>query len=106
MLHCSRLLTACRPSWTQIKLYVLNVRYKTDEISRRKCLDGTGCGAYCMCPIGNIDPQILTIHDELLQVEFGQPRDLLQKDNGILRALVDESGDKESLYAMTRQGLN
>lgn len=33
-------------------------------------------------------------------VEFGKPNDLLQIDKGILRFLVDESGDKENLYAM------
>ena len=34
------------------------------------------------------------------KVEFGAPKDLLQNEKGILRALVDESGDKENLYAM------
>jgi len=33
-------------------------------------------------------------------VEFGKPVDLLQNEQGILRSLVDESGDKENLYAM------
>lgn len=35
-----------------------------------------------------------------MQVEFGKPRDLLKNVNGLLRALVDESGEKEALYAM------
>ena len=34
------------------------------------------------------------------QVEFGKPADLLENEKGMLRALVDESGDKEELYAM------
>lgn len=34
------------------------------------------------------------------QVEFGKPSELLQNEKGMLRALVDESGDKEKLYAM------
>lgn len=34
------------------------------------------------------------------QVEFGKPSELLQNGKGMLRALVDESGDKEKLYAM------
>ncbi|KAI9061280.1 P-loop containing nucleoside triphosphate hydrolase protein [Trametes sanguinea] len=33
-------------------------------------------------------------------VEFGKPGELLQKENGLLRSLVEESGDKEHLYAM------
>ncbi|KAL1938254.1 hypothetical protein VTO73DRAFT_11898 [Trametes versicolor] len=33
-------------------------------------------------------------------VEFGKPSELLQNEKGLLRALVDESGDKEKLYAM------
>ncbi|PCH33304.1 hypothetical protein WOLCODRAFT_135046 [Wolfiporia cocos MD-104 SS10] len=33
-------------------------------------------------------------------VEFGAPRDLLKNEKGKLRALVDESGDREALYAM------
>ncbi|KIJ62235.1 hypothetical protein HYDPIDRAFT_176581 [Hydnomerulius pinastri MD-312] len=33
-------------------------------------------------------------------VEFGTPLELLQNENGKLKALVDESGDKDILYAM------
>ncbi|OSD04848.1 P-loop containing nucleoside triphosphate hydrolase protein [Trametes coccinea BRFM310] len=33
-------------------------------------------------------------------VEFGKPSELLQKENGRLRSLVEESGDQEHLYAM------
>ncbi|KAF9809989.1 hypothetical protein IEO21_07181 [Rhodonia placenta] len=32
--------------------------------------------------------------------EFGKPSDLLSIEGGLLRALVDESGDKDKLYAM------
>ena len=34
------------------------------------------------------------------QVEYGPPTELLRNENGLLRALVDESADKELLYAM------
>lgn len=34
------------------------------------------------------------------QVEFDTPKALLKNPNGMLRALVDESGDKEKLYSM------
>ena len=33
-------------------------------------------------------------------VEFGKPSELLRLEKGKLRALVDESGDREKLYAM------
>ncbi|KAI0768312.1 P-loop containing nucleoside triphosphate hydrolase protein [Trametes elegans] len=33
-------------------------------------------------------------------VEFGKPSELLKDEKGLLRALVDESGDREKLYAM------
>lgn len=33
------------------------------------------------------------------QVEFGKPSELLRNEKGMLRALVDESGDREKLYA-------
>jgi hypothetical protein len=34
------------------------------------------------------------------QVEFDTPTALLQKEDGMLKALVDESGDKAMLYSM------
>lgn len=33
-------------------------------------------------------------------VEFDTPKALLKKDGSLLRALVDESADKDALYAM------
>ena len=33
-------------------------------------------------------------------VEFGKPSELLKNEQGKFRALVDESGDREKLYAM------
>ena len=35
-----------------------------------------------------------------LQSEFGSPSELLQNERGLLRALVEESDDKEKLYAI------
>jgi len=35
-------------------------------------------------------------------VEFGKPSELLKIEGGKLRALVDESGDKDTLYKMTQ----
>lgn len=41
---------------------------------------------------------------ELFQAEFDTPANLLKKEGGMLKALVDESGDKEKLYAMAAGG--
>jgi len=35
-------------------------------------------------------------------VEFGTPSELLQIEDGKLKGLVDESGDKDTLYKMTQ----
>ena len=34
-----------------------------------------------------------------LQVEFDSPKNLLKKEGGVLRALVEGSGEKENLVA-------
>ena len=36
----------------------------------------------------------------LPQVEYDKPSELLKIEKGMLKALVDESGEKEHLYAM------
>ena len=38
--------------------------------------------------------------DAVCIVEFDKPSELLKLERGMLKALVDESGDKEHLYAM------
>ena len=35
-------------------------------------------------------------------MEFDSPQELLELPNGKLRSLVDESGDKDFLYAMAK----
>ena len=52
----------------------------------------------------------LSITDRLTQMvldsgniaEFGKPSELLEVKDGKLKALVDESGDKDTLYKMTQ----
>lgn len=36
--------------------------------------------------------------------EFDRPSELLKKDKGMLRALVNESGDRDNLIAMVKEG--
>ena len=40
--------------------------------------------------------------DAGIVVEFGKPSELLKIEGGRLRALVDESGDKDALYEMAQ----
>ncbi|CAK5274807.1 unnamed protein product [Mycena citricolor] len=47
-----------------------------------------------------LDSDKIMVLDEGNIVEFDSPKVLLQNPHGKLRALVDESGDKETLYAM------
>lgn len=42
----------------------------------------------------------------ILQVEFDSPQELLKIVDGKLRAWVEESGDREALYAMARAERN
>ena len=35
-------------------------------------------------------------------VEFGKPSELLEIEGGKLKALVDESGDRDTLFEMTQ----
>ena len=39
------------------------------------------------------------------QVEFDSPKNLLQKEKGAFRALVEGSGDKDSLLALAESKL-
>ncbi|KAH7883936.1 hypothetical protein F5I97DRAFT_2075294 [Phlebopus sp. FC_14] len=47
-----------------------------------------------------IDADKIMVLDAGKIVEFGSPRELLQNESSMFKALVDESGDKELLYAM------
>jgi len=46
-----------------------------------------------------IDADKIMVLDAGRVAEFGRPSELLKIENGMFRALVDESGDKEALYA-------
>ena len=39
------------------------------------------------------------------KVEFGRPNELLANEKSLLRALVEESGDREVLYSMAKARL-
>ena len=43
--------------------------------------------------------------EKLFQAEFDSPKTLLQKTDGFLKSLVDDSGDKDALCAMADSGM-
>ena len=45
---------------------------------------------------------MVVLSNSRVQVEFGKPSELLKNEKGRLRALVDESGDREKLYEMAK----
>ncbi|KAF8199828.1 hypothetical protein K438DRAFT_1918479 [Mycena galopus ATCC 62051] len=50
-----------------------------------------------------MDADKIMVFDAGRIVEFGEPKDLLENPDGMLRALVDESGESEVLYKMALQ---
>jgi ABC-type multidrug transport system fused ATPase/permease subunit len=51
-----------------------------------------------------VDHGLQMVLDAGRLVEFDSPKVLLQKEDSFLRSLVDESADKELLYAMAGAG--
>jgi hypothetical protein len=47
-----------------------------------------------------LNSNVVTNHNIIRQVEFDSPKELLKMKDSRLRALVDSSGDRDTLYAM------
>jgi ABC-type multidrug transport system fused ATPase/permease subunit len=80
------------------------IDYKTDSIiqsSLRNDLSGETTLITVAHRLQTImDADKIMVLDAGRIVEFGSPIDLLRLDNGVLRSLVDESGEKETLLEM------
>ena len=61
--------------------------------------DGVGRGENCK----HSRSVLSSVADHILQVEFDSPQALLKIKDGKLRSLVDESNDKDVLYAMAEK---
>jgi hypothetical protein len=48
--------------------------------------------------VGDKPPWLTRVLTSVSKVEFDRPKVLLKKEHGMLRALVNESGDKDALY--------
>ncbi|KAF8955959.1 ABC transporter type 1, transmembrane domain-containing protein [Flammula alnicola] len=87
-----------------------------DELTQQLCRLQNGCSdtKYSPSQLGN-DVTVITVAHRLQTImdadktmvldsgriaEFGKPKDLLLKEDGMLRALLDGSGDKEKLYEL------
>ena len=61
-------------------------------------IDGTGQWPNCIWIIPFFFKHFT--HQYCVQAEFEAPNELLKKEGSLFKALVDDSGDKATLYAM------
>ncbi|KAF9813950.1 hypothetical protein IEO21_05386 [Rhodonia placenta] len=99
-----QILALARAILRQSKLLILDEDYETDAViqaSLRTELDKSVTILTVAHRLQTImDSDRIMVLDAGRIVEFGKPHDLLSIEGGLLRALVDESGDKDKLYAM------
>ncbi|KAJ7272088.1 hypothetical protein B0H12DRAFT_1200283 [Mycena haematopus] len=85
------------------KLMILDEDYKTDAVIQSSLRTELPADTTCLIVAHRLqtimDADKIMVLDAGRIVEFGSPKVLLGK-NGLLRALVDESGDKDALYKM------
>ncbi|KII94420.1 hypothetical protein PLICRDRAFT_36691 [Plicaturopsis crispa FD-325 SS-3] len=89
------------------KLLILDEDYETDAViqsSLRNELKGDVTLLTVAHRLQTImDADKIMVLDAGRVVEYNSPAELLKNEKGFLRALVDESGDKEKLYAMASE---
>ncbi|KAJ7164189.1 hypothetical protein C8R46DRAFT_901348, partial [Mycena filopes] len=89
------------------KLLILDEDYKTDAVIqsslRTELPSDTTLFTVAHRLHSIMDADKIMVLDAGRIVEFDSPKVLLQNEQGLLRALVDESGDKEVLYKMVQQ---
>ncbi|KAJ7813135.1 P-loop containing nucleoside triphosphate hydrolase protein [Mycena olivaceomarginata] len=78
------------------KLMILDEDYKTDTVIQSSLRTELPSDTTCVI----VAHRLQTIMDADKIAEFGSPKVLLENKRGLLRALVDESGDKDALYEM------
>ncbi|ESK84755.1 hypothetical protein Moror_568 [Moniliophthora roreri MCA 2997] len=93
------------------KLFILDeatsaIDYKTDAVIQRSLRQELGKDVTLITVAHRLqtimDADRIMVLDAGSIVEFDSPRELLKLQNGKLRALVDESADKQHLYAMAQ----
>ncbi|KAG6866019.1 hypothetical protein C0991_009427 [Blastosporella zonata] len=107
-----QILALARAIVRKSKLLILDeatsaIDYKTDSIIQTSLRRELG-GDVTLITVAHrlqtiMDADKIMVLDAGQIVEFGSPKELLQVADGKLKALVDESGDKDTLYAMAEQ---
>ncbi|TBU53541.1 hypothetical protein BD310DRAFT_937787 [Dichomitus squalens] len=104
-----QILALARAIVRQSKLLILDeatsaIDYETDEVIQKSLREELGNDVTLLTIAHRLqtimDADKILVLDAGRIAEFGAPAELLKNEKGMLRALVDESGDKEKLYAM------
>ncbi|KAI1795060.1 hypothetical protein LXA43DRAFT_1080347 [Ganoderma leucocontextum] len=106
-----QILALARAIVRQSKLLILDeatsaIDYETDEVIQKSLREELGSDVTLLTIAHRLqtimDADKILVLDAGRIAEFGSPVELLKNEKGMLRALVDESGDKEKLYEMAR----
>ncbi|KAI0793789.1 P-loop containing nucleoside triphosphate hydrolase protein [Fomes fomentarius] len=104
-----QILALARAILRRSKLLILDeatsaIDYETDSIIQRSLRTELGKDVTLLTVAHRLqtimDADKIMVLDAGQIVEFGKPSELLKDEKGFLHALVEESGDKETLYAM------
>ena len=99
--------SSTRHPFSLLTIQLQGVDYDTDAViqkSIRKELSGVTLIIVAHRLATVMDADKIMVLDAGKMVEFGAPWELLQHSKGQLRALVDQSGDKDELIAMAKRG--
>ncbi|KAI0371499.1 multidrug resistance-associated ABC transporter [Pilatotrama ljubarskyi] len=104
-----QILALARAIVRQSKLLILDeatsaIDYETDTVIQNSLRQELGKDVTILTIAHRLqtimDADKILVLDGGCIAEFGPPSELLKNEQGLLRALVDESGDKDALYAM------
>ncbi|KAI0774725.1 multidrug resistance-associated ABC transporter [Trametes elegans] len=101
-----QILALARAIVRQSKLLILDEDYETDTIIQNSLRRELGKDVTILTIAHRLqtimDADKILVLDAGRIAEFGSPGQLLKNKKGMLRALVDESGDRDALYAMAK----
>ncbi|EPS98690.1 hypothetical protein FOMPIDRAFT_1037403 [Fomitopsis schrenkii] len=99
-----QILALARAIVRQSKLLILDEDYATDAVIQESLRQELDKGVTLLTVAHRLqtimDSDRIMVLDAGRIAEFGKPSELLKNEQGLLYALVNESGDKEALYAM------